>query len=83
MGRYLTIRNVSRDLADRLDKEKKRRGTSLNETVLSLLRECLGLGKEPRTNGLTRLAGSWSAEDFEAFEQALELTEQVDEEIWR
>jgi plasmid stability protein len=78
----LTIRRVDSDLARSLEQERRRRGTSLNETVLALLRQALGLGEEPRSNGLRALAGTWSAQDLEEFERAMEPFEQVDPELW-
>ena len=71
----MTIRSITADLAAALEKERGRRATSLNRTVLALLRERLGLERKgPRSNGLGELAGGWSAEELEEFEQA-SLTE--------
>jgi hypothetical protein len=82
--RYLTVRDVPPDLAAALDDEKRRRGTSLNQTVLDLLGQ--GLGVTPaarRSNGLARLAGTWTAEDLARFEAAVADAETIDEELWR
>lgn len=82
--RHLTIRQVPPELSRALDEEKRRRGTSLNRTVLDVLAHALGLGSPaPRTNGLAELAGTWSDAELEQFEQAVALTEQIDEELWR
>jgi hypothetical protein len=82
--RHLTIRQVPSELSRALDEERRRRGTSLNRTVLDLLAQALGLRSDaPRSNGLGALAGTWSEADLERFEQAVALTEQVDEELWR
>ena len=75
---------VPAELSRALDEEKRRRGTSLNRTVLELLAQALGLGSSaPHTNGLADLAGTWSKVELEQFEQAVALTEQIDEEVWR
>ena len=81
--RHLTIRNVPADLARRLDEERRARGRSLNQTVLELLAQAVGLGRGRRSNGLGELAGTWSREEHEAFEHAVAETEQIDEELWR
>jgi len=82
--KHLTIRQVPPELARALEAEKRRRGRSLNRTVLDLLEQALGLEpRGPRTNGLGELAGTWSKADLEQFERAVALTEQVDEELWR
>ena len=82
--RHLTIRNVPPKLADALDQEKRRRGTSLNRTVLDLLAQSLGQSPTGRrSNGLGKLAGTWSEEEFQQFEAAVAETERIDEELWR
>lgn len=78
----LTIRNVPDAVAEALDEEKRRRGESLNQTVLELLSQGLGVGTT-RSNGLGRLAGSWTEEEFEEFEAAVAGFERVDDELWR
>lgn len=80
--RALTIRNLPPSLADALDREKRRRGQSLNQTVIDLLGQGLG-AQGVRSNGLGRLAGGWSEEEFREFEQATAPFEAVDEELWR
>ena len=81
--RQLTIRNVSPDLDRALRLEQRRRGTSLNETVLDLLRRSLGLGSGRRyDNGLGKLAGTWTDEDLRSMEERMALFEQVDPELW-
>jgi hypothetical protein len=78
----LTIRNLPTSLAEALDREKRRRGKSLNQTVIDLLGQGLG-AQGVRSNGLGRLAGGWSEDEFRDFEQATAQFEAVDEELWR
>jgi plasmid stability protein len=78
----LTIRNVPNAVADALEEEKRRRGRSLNQTVLELLSQGLGVGTT-RSNGLGRLAGSWTEEEFREFEAAVARFESIDDELWR
>lgn len=78
----LTIRNLPPALADALDREKRRRGKSLNQTVIDLLGQGLG-AQGVRSNGLGRLAGGWSEEEFRDFERATAQFDAVDEELWR
>lgn len=80
--KHLTIRNVTPELARALEREKKRRGSSLNQTILDLLSGSLGVGLK-RSNGLARLAGGWSEEEWREFEEATRDFERVDEELWR
>jgi len=78
----LTIRNLPPSLAEALEREKRRKGKSLNQTVVDLLGQALGTESE-RSNGLGRLAGGWSEEEFRDFERATAQFETVDEEVWR
>ena len=76
----LTIRAVPKRLADALEREKRRRGRSLNQTVLDVLSGGLGVdAPHGRRNGLARLAGTWSARDQEEFDSAMAVTEQIDD----
>jgi hypothetical protein len=78
----LTIRNLPPGIADALEREKRRRGKSLNQTVIDLLGQGLGAGGA-RSNGLGRLAGTWSEEEFRDFERATAQFEAIDEELWQ
>ncbi len=80
----LTIRNVDPPLANALARETKRRGTSLNQTVLDVLRRGLSIETPgPRTNGLEKLAGTWTAEELEEFEANVAIFDRIDPELWR
>jgi plasmid stability protein len=78
----LTIRNVPDDVHAALQRERSRGGRSLNQTVIDLLRQRLGLGTTP-SNGLARLSGSWTDAELREFERATQVFEEVDEEVWR
>jgi plasmid stability protein len=79
--KHLTVRNVPEDLAAALSAEKDRLQLSLNQTVIELLRHSLGVDQK-RCNGLARLAGRWSEEEHERFEQAVAPFEEIDRELW-
>jgi plasmid stability protein len=78
----LTIRNLPPQLAAALEREKRRQGKSLNQTVIDLLGQGLG-AQGVRSNGLGQLAGGWNEEEFRDFERATAQFEGVDEELWR
>lgn len=77
----LTIRNVPEELYKALRREKYRRGKSLNQAVIDLLSERLAVGTT-RSNGLARLAGRWTEDEFRRFEEATAVFENTDEELW-
>lgn len=69
-------------LAEALEKEKNRRRGSLNRTVIELLSQGLGVGAT-RSNGIARLAGTWTAREHRKFEESVSLFEGIDAELWR
>ncbi|MYE22771.1 MAG: hypothetical protein F4Y01_02325 [Gammaproteobacteria bacterium] len=80
----ITVRNVPAELAESLERERRRRGASLNHTVLALLAEALAISKHAtRTNGLRRMAGTWTETEYREFEQAVAPFDEVDDAIWR
>ena len=80
----MTVRNVPTEPAQALDQERLRRGLSLNRTVLALLRNALCVPSVAvRSNGLRHLAGTWSEEEYRAFELAGAPFGEVDEAMWR
>ena len=79
--RKLTIQNLPPAVAEALEREKRRRGTSLNQTVIDLLKPSLGIS-DIRSTGLRRFAGQWSEEEFEAFQEAVSAFETIDPELW-
>ena len=82
--KHLTVRNVPGEVADALLAEKSRRGASLNQTVLDLLRRALGLAPDAAyKNGLDRYAGDWSQAELQEFEDNTRMFRQIDEELWR
>ncbi len=82
--KHLTIRNLPDDIAEALQDRRQRSKMSLNQTVIELLGRALGVkGEGKGGNGLARLAGTWSEEEYKRFEAAVAVTEQIDEELWR
>lgn len=80
----LTVHELSEELAEALNRESERRCEPLEQTVIHLLAEGLGLRQaERRSNGLRQLAGRWTDEELGRFEAAVaEATEDVDPGLW-
>jgi hypothetical protein len=80
----LNIRGLDEETAARLKEAARARGVSVNRHALELLRRGLGLVPRRRTerhHDLDHLAGTWTAEEGEAFARALAPFEQVDEDL--
>jgi plasmid stability protein len=80
--KHLTIRNCPSELDTALQTETRRRGQSLNQTVIQLLSQALGVASH-KQNGLQRFAGGWSEEEFAEFERANASSSMLDPEIWQ
>ncbi len=79
---HITVRNLPDDVSAALQREKRRRGVSLNQTVIDLLRQSLGV-RSVRSNGLSRLAGTWTEADQREFLANVQSFDEIDPELWR
>ena len=82
-----TIRGISPELDTRLKAAAKGQSMSVNQWILKLLRESVGLEKEIRYtreyHDLDELFGSWSEEEYEEFEQSQAEFQKIDGEMWK
>jgi hypothetical protein len=84
----VTLRGVDEKTGNILTTEARRRGKSVNRTVLELLREAMGQADErglgrPTFDDLDHLAGTWSAEDAAELLAAAGEHRAVDGGLWR
>jgi hypothetical protein len=78
----LIVHDLPQDIVEGLDEERRLRGASLEETVVTLLRRALGW-RGAGSDRSQELVGSWSIEDFEAFERVTETFREIElPEIW-
>ncbi len=87
MVNQLTLRGFDDELRDHLQRLAKHEGISLNKAALRLLRKGAGLtdaAGEDRTIGssLDHLIGTWTQEEADAFDAALEELHTIDESMW-
>ncbi|HEX2466142.1 MAG TPA: hypothetical protein VHR17_16075 [Thermoanaerobaculia bacterium] len=77
-----TIRNVSEALDARLRERASEERRSLNDLVLRLLTQALGLSIEAtRRRDLGDVAGSWQHDP--SFDQALADQDSIDPDLWK
>ena len=86
--KQLTVRGFDDELAEAIRQLARREGTSLNQAALKLLRRGAGLpdGQGDGRNigsALDDLFGSWTQQEADEFDRALEVFESVDESAWR
>ena len=80
----MTIRNVPDEVAEYLSGRAASEGTSVNATTVSLLRRAAGLEpRQRRRRNLSWLAGSWSVEEAQHFDETVADCRKVDPESWK
>lgn len=80
-----SLRGIDGELEDALKKEARRTGTSINKTLINLIRESIGLAKKKRTrvyHDLDELAGTWSEKDEQEFKKKTQVFNRIDKELW-
>lgn len=70
----LLVKDIDSDIAERIKRLARDRGWPINDVVLSLLRQALGMEKpEPPLPGdIARLTGTWEDEESRALSEAIE-----------
>jgi hypothetical protein len=73
-GKQLTVRHVSPELSEGLERLAEDRGQSVNATVLDILGAAVGLEGEERRARLARYT-TWTEADLQEFQSALGFAE--------
>jgi plasmid stability protein len=85
--KVITLRKLPHEVARVVQRRAKEHGTSISKAVVGLLEEAVGsrrpAGAARLYHDLDSLAGSWTAEEAEAFDQALREQRPIDPELWQ
>lgn len=82
----MTLRGIDNSLERALRERAERASSSVNATILAILRESTGLARPSRRRAhhdLDHLAGTWSDADVREFGAAIDPLAQIDEELWK
>jgi len=83
----ISIRGVDDELTRRLKEEAETAHKSLNQLVIDIMKQHVGLGKKKQfTNkyhDMDELFGQWSEDEFTAIQGKMDSERQVDEELWK
>ena len=82
----ITVRGIDKITESALKKASQRLGKSINQTIITLLKDALGITKKEKTrvyHDLEDLSGTWDTEQLKAFKKATEPFEQIEEELWQ
>lgn len=81
----LTLRGFDEELERALKQRAEQVGTSMNVTIINILREMFGLTKKKyktEYHDLDHLAGTWAKEDQIEFEQNTASFSKIDKDMW-
>jgi plasmid stability protein len=83
--RQMTVRGIPDELDAELRARSRRDHTSLNRTVVRMLKQAAGMGNEAsvKRRDLSSMAGSWSQAEADEFDGHVEAFEALDEELWK
>jgi hypothetical protein len=82
----ITLRNLPPQLDRTIRERAKKKGVSVNKVVIGLLQDHLGESERKtvrRYHDLDDLSGSWTRQEAEAFDRALEKQRGIDLEMWK
>jgi len=82
----ITVRGVDSDLAKRLKQVASKEAKSVNQFVLEMLRQSVGMKKQKKFtmiyNDLDHLFGTWTEVEFKAINDKIMDERKIDEELW-
>ncbi|MFH1981890.1 MAG: hypothetical protein ABIL58_08595 [Pseudomonadota bacterium] len=82
----ITIRGINPDFERKIRTAASKSGKSLNRTVVEMLEQSVSkkeIQNQRLGESLLALAGGWDESDATEFLTAIQICEQVDEELWR
>ena len=81
-----TIRGIDPEMAERLKNFASRQRKSINQVILEMLRQELGIEKRKRYtrtyDDLDELFGRWSDSEFEQIQGSIDKERKIDPELW-
>ncbi len=82
----ITIRGVDPKVSEELKKAAEKEGKSVNQYVINLIKEKLGLLKAKRFtkvhHDLDHLFGTWSEKEYKEIQTGIDAGRQIDKELW-
>jgi hypothetical protein len=83
----VTIRGVEPEVAEKLKSTAAKQGKSINQLILDIIKEGLGLKKEKKYlreyDDLDDLFGRWSEDEFKEIQTKINQERQIDQELWK
>jgi hypothetical protein len=73
------IRDIDADVADRIKRIARERGWPINDVILRLIKEALGMvePEPPLPGDIARLSGSWQDDESRVMEEAMKAFQRL------
>ena len=82
----ITVRGIDSKVALKLKETAKKKGKSVNQLLLEILKQHLGMQKEKKftavKHDMDHLFGKWSTEEFEQIQSKIDSERKIDKELW-
>ena len=82
----ITIRGIDPPLLVKLKREAVKKGKSVNQFMIDMLKQNLGLQKKKQFTSvhhdLDHLFGKWSKEEFDQIQGKIDKERKIDRELW-
>lgn len=83
----MTIRSVDPLLVDKMKDLAKQQNKSLNQFVIDILKQYMGMKKEKKFTAvyhdLDHLFGRWSEKEFNRVQGKIDSERKIDKELWK
>ena len=87
MQQTIVIKNLDKNLVERLSFEAQKNGMDINAYVLSLIKNSLKKAKrtikEKDKQDLLNQSGKWTQNEYEAFLKNISQFDKIDKELWQ
>jgi len=82
----ISIRGIEKEVAEKLKHNAKKDGKSVNQYVVDMIRQNIGMQKEKKYskiyNDLDHLFGKWSESEFNEIKNSIDSQRKIDTELW-
>lgn len=81
-----TIHNLDNHTVNLIRQRAKQEGLSINKTLKKLIHQSLGLeiaSKKKDKINFDEFVGTWTQEEYEEFQEAVKIFDEIDEEMWK
>jgi hypothetical protein len=83
----IIIRDIEPAIADKLKKDAKLVGKSVNQFIKDMIKNQMGFGGKKKHSilhhDLDHLFGRWDEKEFEQIQGKIDLERKIDEELWK